>query len=198
MANNVELKNVIVAFVKDCVKANALGVQIVGHFPIDNLKKGTAKNRTEAYNRFYNAETNTWNVSKVTTFKNVTLQRNYVNSCENRSDNMLPYNAEKPNGKSWVSDAEGILLVSDTDDTKFYLRLSQNKNTVIETTYYIGEREATAEEVAIIKEFSPQKNYVCKKQLEYGISEENQVLVRDFTLTNIVSIKFGEKFIKLR
>lgn len=193
-----QLKDLVVAFVRNAVKANGLGVQIVGNFAINDLKKGTAKNRSEAYNRFYNVDKGEFNTSKTSIYKNVTLQRSYLNSVENRSDNPMPYEVEAPKGREWVEGCEGILLVSTSDPTKFYLRVSMNKNTKVETTYFVGDKEATSEEIAIIKEFSPKKDYACKKQLAYGIDEDNQVKVKDFTLTNIVAIKYGERTLTLQ
>lgn len=195
---NLQLKEVVCGFIR-LIKANAMGAQIVGLFPVTNMRKGTAKQRTEAYNRFFNEKTGEWNVTKRSIYKNVTFQRSYLNSVENRAkDNPIPYEVEAPRGRNWVEGCEGILLVADNDPTKLYLRVSQNKNTTIESTYFVGDREATAEEVEIIKAALPTKTNVCKKQLEYGVSEDNMVIVKDFTLANIVSIKFGDKFVNLR
>ena len=193
-----QMSDLVVAFVRNAVKANGLGVQIVANFAVNDLKKGTARNRSEAYNRFYNADKGEYDTNKVSHYKNVTLQRNYANAVENRSNNPLPYNVEAPKGREWVKDCEGILLVSTTDPTKFYLRVSMNKNSKVESTYYVGEKEATDEEVAIIKAHLPKKDYACKKQLAYGVDEDNQVKVKDFTLSNIVSIKYGERELKLQ
>lgn len=194
---NEQLKNVVADFVR-LIKANAMGAQVIGHFPINDLKKGTAKNRTEAYNRFFNVETGEWRVSKVTTYKNITFQRSYLNAVENRSENPMPYQVEAPKGREWVEGCEGILLIGTSDPSKLYLRISENKNTKRETSYFVDNRPATEEEIAIIKEFSPKKNYTCQKQVNYGVSEENQVIVKDLTLVNIVQIKFGEKILNLR
>lgn len=191
------LKNVIIPFVA-LIGANKLGAQVVGHFPITDLRKGTANNRTLAYEKFFNETTKTWNVSKVTRFKNVTFLRDYTHSVENRSDNPLPYVVEAPKGRKWVEGCEGVILVSTSDPTKLYLRMCENKNTIRETTYYVNNVLATEEEVAIIKEFSPKRDYVCKKQIDYGVSEEAQVIVKDLTLTNIMSIKFGDKVLNLQ
>lgn len=196
--SNEQLKDLVVAFVRNAVKANGLGVQIIANFAVNDLKKGTAKNRSEAYNRFFDIEKGEFKTSKTSTYKNVTLQRSYLNAVENRSENPMPYELEAPKGREWVEGCEGILLVSTTDPTKFYLRVSMNKNSKVESTFFVGEKEATAEEVAIIKEWSPKKDYTCKKQLAYGVDEDNQVKVKDFTLTNIVAIKYGERTLTLQ
>lgn len=191
------LANVVTEFVR-IIKANAMGGEIVAEFAVDKLRKGTAKNRSAAYVQFYDEIKGEWRTTKTTHYKNITFQRNYANACNNRSESEIPYEAEAPNGKHWVEGAEGILLQADADPSKFYLRISENKNTKRETTYFVDGRTATSEEIAIIKEFSPTPSTICKKQLEHGISEDNQVIVKDITLTNIVSIKFGEKVLTLR
>lgn len=194
---NEQLKDAVVAFIR-LIKANAMGAQIVGKFAINDLKKGTANNRSIAYTRFFNEKLGEWIISKITTYKNVTFQRSYLNAVENRGDNPTPYNLEPPKGRTWVEGCEGILLVSTTDPSKLYLRISENKNTSHDTTYFVDDRPATEEEINIIKEFSPKKNYACKKQIDYGVDADNQVIVKDITLTNIVSIKYGDKVLTLQ
>ena len=167
-----------------------MGVEILFSSEVTNLKKGTAKNRSTAYLRFYDEESKTWNVRKETRYVNVTLGRNYTASVENRSENEEDYNTEKPKGKFWVK--YPYLLQAENSDTQ-YLRIAENKNTKRETTYFVGDREATAEELEIIKANLPQKNYSCQKQINYGVAEDNQAVVKDFTLSKIKYIKFGEK-----
>ena len=195
--NNKVLADLVVAFVRS-IKANALGVQVLAEFAVDDLKKGTKNNRSEAYKRFYNEVKDEWLTSKVTKYQNVTLQRSYQNAVENRSDSDIPYEVEAPKGKAWVEGAEGILLHSISDPTKFYLRISENKNTKRETTYYVNNVEATEDEIEIIKAYLPQKNYTCKKQVEYGVDANNLVVVKDITLNNIIAIKFGDRVLKLK
>lgn len=162
--DNDKLKEAILAFVR-LIKANAMGAQIIGHFPITDLKKGTKNNRSLAYTKFFNEEKGAWNVSKITRYVNVTFQRNYANSVNNRADNDTPYEVEAPKGKAWVEGAEGILLYSLADPSKLYLRISENANTKRETTYYVGNNVASEEEIAIIKEFSPKKTTLAKSKL---------------------------------
>ena len=197
MLTNKQLCEAVCGFVR-LIKANALGAQIVCHFDVTDLKKGTAKNRSEAYVKFYDPITQKWRVSKVTHYKNVTFQRSYLGAVENRSDSPLPYNLEPPKGKHWVEGCEGILLQADADESKYYLRISENKNTERLTTYYVDGRQATNDEVDLIKAYSPKKDYACKKQIDYGVDADHQVIVKDITLTNIVSIKFGDKVLNLR
>lgn len=193
-ANNT-LAKVILPFATEIVKKNAMGVEILFADVVTDMKKGTKNNRSEAYNRFFNEEKGTWNVRKETLYINATLGRVYENSVENRSDNTESYDTEKPKGKNWVQFP--YLLQADNNPNMLYLRISENKNTKRETTYFVGERVATKEEVEIIKAHLPQKNHTCQKQIEYGVKEENQAIVKDFTLSKIKYIKFGEKKLQL-
>ena len=190
-------KNLVVSFIQT-IRANAMGAQVTAEFVVDKMRKGMAKNRSEAYNRFFNEATGEWRVTKVTHYGNVTFQREYAKSVENRSDNDTPYAVEKPNGKHWVEGCEGILLASDKEEGKFYLRMSENANTKRESIYYVDGRPATDEEVEIIKAHLPNPSTYCKKQVEHGVNPEHQVIVKDITLDNILNITYGAKSLTLR
>lgn len=191
------LKDLVATFVAT-IGANLMGGVIVINTKVDDLKKGTKNNRTKAYDDFFDETKSDWRTSKITRYTNITFQRNYANACTNRAENNTPYIAEKPRGRSWVDGLEGILLVSDNDPNKFYLRISENKNTKRHTEYFVDGKQATDEQIAVIKEFSPSKSYSCKKQLEHGIAEEDVVVVKDVLLENIVSIQFGSKILTLK
>ena len=192
---NNTLATAIAPFVANIVKANAMGVEILFSDIVSDMKKGTAKNRSLAYNKFYDPQRGCWNVRKETRYTNVTLGRVYEKSVENRADNEEPYETEKPKGKTWVQFP--YLLRSDNNADLLYLRVSENKNTKRETTYFVGDRAATAEEVEIIKAHLPKKSSTCQKQLAYGVKEEEQAIVKDFTLSKIKHIKFGERKLQL-
>ena len=196
ISNNAQ-KNLVVSFIQT-IRANAMGAQVTAEFVVDKMRKGTAKNRSEAYNRFFNEATGEWRVTKVTHYGNVTFQREYTKSVENRSDNDAPYAVEKPNGKHWVEGCEGVLLESDKEEGKYYLRMSENANTKRESVYYVDGRLATDEEVEIIKAHLPKPSTICKKQIEYGVDPEHQVIVKDITLANIINITYGAKSLTLR
>lgn len=196
MENALNIANLVVDFVRS-IRANSFGVTLLYEGTPSNLKKGTANNRTTAAEMFYDAAKKEWALTKRTIYKNVTFQRSYEHSVENRADNPLPYVVEKPSGMTWVEGAEGILLRSDTDPTKFYLRISENKNTKYETTYYHNGTEVSAEGLAAIREATPPKK-ICPKQAAYGVSEENAVNVKSINLNNIIAIKYGEMLLKLR
>lgn len=194
-ATNNSLASIIVPFVTNFIKKNAMGVEILFSSEVTDMKKGTTKNRSVAYNKFYNTEKGCWNVRKETRYGNVTLGRIYENSVENRADNEERYETEKPKGKTWLE--YPYLLQADNNTDMLYLRVSENKNTTRETTYFVGDRKATEEEIEIIKAHLPKKDYTCQKQLAYGVREENQVIVKDLTLNKIKYIKFGERKLQL-
>lgn len=192
------LSTLVSAFVVNLNAENKLGGEVVITAEVTDIKSGTPKNRSLAYQKLYDTENQRWRVTKRTEYKNVTFQRNYANSCTNRADNETPYIAEKPIGRSWVKGLEGILLVSDKDPNKHYLRIAENKNTIRKTTYFVDGREATEDEIDLIKSHLYKKTYTCQKQLQYGIKEEDLVSVKDFLLANIDYIKFGKQLLVLR
>ena len=194
-ATNTTLAAVILPFASEIVRKNAMGVEVLFKDVVDDMLKGTKNNRSEAYKKFYDEKNNVWTVSKETRYINVTLGREYTNSVENRSDNEENYEVEKPKGKSWLE--YPYLLKSDRDETKLFLRVFENANTKRKTTYFVNGREATPDEVAIIKAHLPKKNYDCKKQLDYGVAEDKQVTLKDLTLSKIAYIKFGDKKLQL-
>ena len=194
--SNSELVTVIASFV-NLIKANALGVTVVAQKTCE-FNKGTKNNRSKAYRLFYNEEVGDWVVRKVTTYTNVTFQRNYTNSVENRGDNPMPYEAELPKGKRWFNDETSFILKSVTDETKLYLRFAENANTKRSSTYYVGNRIATEAEREFIKKYEKVSKGVCHKQIEYGVDADHLVKCKDITLTNIVGIKFGDLLLKLK
>lgn len=185
----------IVNFIRS-IRANSLGAVVVAKSE-PKLAKGTKKNPSASRVRFYDEERKEWNVVKVTTYGNVTFQRDYTASCENRSDNTEEYQTEKSKGKSHVEGCEGILLQSDKDAEKFYLRFSENANTTRKSVYFVNGRPATAEELEIIKGDLQVRSYVCPKQVAYGIDAEHQVMVKDIAVTNLIVIKCGAKVLNM-
>lgn len=194
-----DLQSLIATFV-GTIRANLMGGVVVTDKVLgkNDLAKGRTNNRSLAYQKFYDETKDAWRIRAITRYTNISFQRNYENACTNRADTTEKYIAEKPKGMSWVNGLEGILLVSDTDPNKFYLRINENKNTTHHTTYFIDGKEATAEEVAIIKEHLPKRNNICKKQLDFGIAEDDMVVVKSISLENIASIKFGQKMLILK
>lgn len=125
-------------------------------------------------------------VMKLST-KLVNIGGDYERRCANRSESGS-YEAEKPYGKHFVEFP--YLLASDKDESTLYLRTypSNLKPNDAQNVYYIGEREATEEETATINEWYRSRNYNCTKQLQAGIDANNQVICRDYSIDNIISI----------
>lgn len=66
------------------------------------------------------------------------------------------------------------------------LTFKVNDKTTFETTYFVGNRKATPSEVEFIKEnlYVPK---TPKKQLEYGVKEDDIILVRNYKFSNIIA-----------
>lgn len=179
----------ILNFVKDFVKANAMGVQLTISRECSDLKKTN--------NPFWDKVNKRMSVTKITRYGNVTIGRRYISSVENRSDNPLPYEVEKPSGRHYQDGCYPYLQTSDKDENQHYLVFYTNKNSVIETTYFVDGREATEEQIALIKALTPKKDYGCKKQSDYGVADED--IVKQFApkVENVRAIKFGAKSLTL-
>ena len=98
--------------------------------------------------------------------------------------------AEKPKGKTWFENP--YLLVADKDETQFYLRCYYRPNTKEKNVWLVDGRLATDEEIAEVKTFI-QTSSSSKKQSDLGLSDENQVIVRDYKLENVLALTQGEK-----
>lgn len=136
-------------------------------------------------------------VRKVSVITNVALGRDYenaVNARLGREGLETDFKAAKPNGKHHYGEG-GYLLQSDKDAEKFYLRLTENKNTTRKVVWLLDGREATAEEVAAIKVFVP----ICggsAKQAAHGLDADNEVKLTDVLLENVTEIRQGNKVLK--
>lgn len=134
-------------------------------------------------------------VRKVSVITNVALGRDYQNAVNARLEReglAADFKAEKPNGKHHFGEG-GYLLQSDKDETKFYLRLTENKNTTRKVVWLLDGREATDDEVAAIKAFIPLYGGSAK-QAAFGLNEE--VKVTDVLLENVTEIRQGNKVLK--
>lgn len=133
-------------------------------------------------------------VKKLTYTTNVALGYDYVNYLESKAKKQgivdFKFETEKPKGKSWHN--HPYMLVSDKDETKFYLRCYYRPNTKSVSLYFYDGRLATDSEVAEIKSFMPSKK-MSVKQIESGLSEENEVLVRDYIFDNVIALWQGDK-----
>ena len=83
-----------------------------------------------------------------------------------------------------------------THKGELYLRLYPLKDKVFEKEYYIDNRLATPEEIAIIKEFLPNKSE-SKKQKDYGLDEKKQLVVTQFKFKSINRLRIHKKEIEI-
>lgn len=133
-------------------------------------------------------------VKKATYITNVALGYTYENVVNNRLDRKgleSNFESEKPKGKSWLEFP--YLLVSDKDNTQQYLRTTMRKNSKIDNIYLLdGKIVNDLDIINQIKQWLP-KPSTSAKQETFGLTEEEQVIVRDFKVENIVSLMQGEK-----
>ena len=114
--------------------------------------------------------------------------------------NPADFKTEAPFGKSWVPSLYGIALSADKTPDVYYLRSYQCTATTYRKVYLVDGKLATpAEELAIsqcLRDPTP-----SQKQGIAGISEENEVMPRDYTFSNIYgmfvkawNIAFGQTY----
>jgi hypothetical protein len=133
-------------------------------------------------------------VRKVSTYTNVALGRDYqaaVNSRLEQSGEKADFVAAPPRGMHHYGQG-GFLLQSDSDESKYYLRLTMNRNTKIESRYMVDGRAATDAEVAEIKTFLPSVA-PSAKQAASGLSDEDQVRLVSVNIENIEEIRQGNR-----
>ena len=130
-------------------------------------------------------------VKKVSEVSNAIFGWNYESVVQHRIDkeggNGLCFQTQAPVGKHWVSGMEGICLQADADPAKLYVRSYQSKATKYRNFYLVDGRAATPAEDSAIRQClrDPSPSH---KQHVAGLSEENEVMPRDYTLTNIFGL----------
>lgn len=133
-------------------------------------------------------------VKKLTYTSNVALGYDYVSYLQSKANKQgivdFQFETEKPKGKTWYN--HPYILVSDKDNTKYYLRCYYRPNTKSVSLYFYDGRLATDTELAEIKSFMPTKK-MSVKQSESGLTDDNEVLVRDYTFDNVIALWQGEK-----
>ena len=133
-------------------------------------------------------------VKKATYMSNVALGYDYenvVNARLERKGEEGTFQAEKPKGKSW--DVYPFILQSDKDESIKYLRCTMRPNTATKTLFILdGEIVTDADTILAIKGWLP-KSAPSVKQTESGLSDEEQVIVRDYKLDGILCLTLGEK-----
>lgn len=131
-------------------------------------------------------------VHKATCLTNVAIGYSYENTVNNRLAREgadAEFQSQKPKGRSWVEGMENILLVSDKDAEQMYLRTTMLRNTNSKSVYLIDGRKATDAEIESIKAFMP----TASKPTNQGLSEGNEVIVRDYKLQGVLAMTQGTK-----
>ena len=97
------------------------------------------------------------------------------------------FKASELSGYEWV--IKPILLRSTEENERLQLRLTFKKSdkTSFESRYIVGGRLATADEVEFI-EGHLRPTYSSAKQSDKGISDEEQVMCRNYKVANFVSV----------
>lgn len=106
---------------------------------------------------------------------------------EREGGNPDDFKTQAPTGKQWVPNLYGIALASVSTPDVFYLRSYQSKATKYRNCYLVDGKLATPAEDAAIRQClrDPSPSH---KQHEAGIDEQNEVMPRDYTLSNIYGL----------
>lgn len=133
-------------------------------------------------------------VYKASYMTNVALGYDYENAVNNRlekKDLDANFEAEKPKGKSWFE--YPYILQADKDANVKYLRCTMRANTKAKTVYILDGKLITDTAIeAEIKSFI-QTSGTSKKQAESGLTDAEQVVVRDYKLDGVIYLGQGEK-----
>ena len=133
-------------------------------------------------------------VHKASYMTNVALGYDYenvVNARLGRKGLEADFVAEKPKGKSW--DNYPFILQSDKDSDVKYLRCTMRPNTISKSVYLLDGQIVKDDNIlAEIKSWLPSKG-ISVKQVESGLEENEQVVVRDFKLEGVIAMSQGEK-----
>ena len=120
----------------------------------------------------------------------------YENALRNKQARLgLPQDfvSEPMKGKNWLF--KNKVEKSLNDDT-LYMRLYLVPEQKVNVTYYVDGRTATAEEVEVIKQWTP-KSSKSFKQLEHGIPIDEQLEVRSPKFESITKIRMDRKEITI-
>lgn len=98
------------------------------------------------------------------------------------------YIADAPSYCHHVPGLENVLLQNNKDSEQYYLNLLTKKTTTtIRSTYLVDGKVATEEQVAEIAQWLPSHTN-SKKQEEFGITDEEQVLPLRPKLQNVICL----------
>lgn len=120
----------------------------------------------------------------------------YENALRNKQARLgLPQDfvSEPMKGKNWLF--KNKVEKSLNDDT-LYMRLYLVPEQKVNVTYYVDGRTATAEEVEVIKQWTPKSSKLFK-QLEHGIPIDEQLEVRSPKFESITKIRMDRKEITI-
>lgn len=104
------------------------------------------------------------------------------------------FNSEPMKGKSWL--VYNKIEKSLVDENTLYMRLYIVPQQKVDVTYYVDGRRATAEEIDIIKQWTP-KSTKSVKQLEHGIPIDEQLEIRSPKIENLIKIRMDRKEITI-
>ena len=135
-------------------------------------------------------------VKKATYLSNVALGYNYENVVNNRLEKQglePTFKSVAPKGTRFISD---FMLEKISDPSVTYLRTTMQGSTTEKHSYYLDGVEVT--DPNLLAELMVWITLPTKsaKQSEHGL-DENQVVVRNFTTSNIVCLKQGSKVYKV-
>lgn len=102
------------------------------------------------------------------------------------------FTTQAPTGKKWVPNLYGIVMESINDPGRFYLRSYQTKATTYRSCYLVDGQLATPAEEQAIRSCLRDPNPSHKQGLA-GLSERNEVMPRDYSLTNLYGIFWDSK-----
>lgn len=133
-------------------------------------------------------------VRKVTRLVNVALCYNFGNTVRNRLERAgmdTEYQVEKPSGRTWV--INNLILCADKDPEQKYLRTTMRANTKANVLYELDGKVVTDQKTLDdILSFIPAKAQSAK-QLAAGLSEEDEVVVRDYKFESLQYIEQGAR-----
>ena len=133
-------------------------------------------------------------VHKATYMTNVALGYDYENSVNNRLERKglaSDFVAEKPKGKNW--DIYPFILQSDKDNSVKYLRCTMRPNTATKVVYILDGKVVNDDNLLSAITSWITKGSYSVKQSESGLTEKEQVIVRDFKLEGIIALTQGVK-----
>jgi hypothetical protein len=131
---------------------------------------------------------------KLTRLTNVALRYNFRNTIANRLERAgkeCEYEVEKPSGRSWV--VNNLILCADKDPNQFYLRTTRRANTKANVLWELDGKIVTDQQtIDHIESFIPARK-PSQKQLNAGLTEENEVVVNDYKFESLQYIEQGAR-----